>query len=73
MNKSDSISGEIKKTENIINASKYKTALDKVSFINEIRNGLGDEIKKNPSGVTIIKKPWYTKFGLFLKKIFTKF
>ena len=52
---------------------KLKTAVKKVKFINEIKNGLGSEIKKNPNQITIIKKPWYKKLGLFFRKIFTKF
>jgi hypothetical protein len=34
---------------------KYKTALKKIQFINEVKNGLGDEIKKNPKP-KVIKK-----------------
>ena len=51
----------------------YKTARDKAMFINELKMGLGDDIKKNPSKVTVIKKTWYQKLGITIKKIFTKF
>jgi hypothetical protein len=52
---------------------KYKTALKKNQFINELKTGLGEEIKKNPGKAKIIKKTWGECFMLSLKKIFTKF
>lgn len=64
---------EVKQAENEILLEKYKTALKKNKFINEIKSGLGQEIKKNPGKVKIIKKTWYQKFFNGLKKIFTKF
>lgn len=51
---------------------KYKTALKKAQFVNEIKLGLGEEIKKNPKP-KIIKKNFINKFLTSLKKIFTKF
>lgn len=51
---------------------KYKTALNKVKFVNEIKNGLGDEIIKNPKP-KIIKKTITQKIISGLKNIFTKF
>jgi len=51
----------------------YKTARTKVMFINELKTGLGDDIKTNPSKVNIIKKTWYQKLLITLKKIFTTF
>jgi hypothetical protein len=51
---------------------KYKTALKKVQFINEIKNGLGEEIKKNPKP-KIIKKTFMSKIKSAIKNIFTKF
>jgi hypothetical protein len=51
---------------------KYKTALKKAEFVNEIKNGLGEEIKKKPK--PIIKKPTLgQKIMVSIKKIFTKF
>ena len=61
------------RVEKSIEMEKLKTTLKKAQFIQEIKNGLGSEIKKNPNQITIIKKPWYKKLGLFLRKIFTKF
>ncbi len=71
--KIDRISDEIQKTENLNNIEKYKTALKKVQFINEIKNGLGAELKENPRGVKVYKKSWLEKLTSTLKKIFTKF
>ena len=42
-------------------------------LINEIKTGLGKEIKKNPGKAKIIKKTRTQRFVLWLKKIFTKF
>ena len=67
------IEKELEKNQQLENLEKYKTALKKVQFINEIRSGLGKEIKVNPGRIKFIKKPWYTRLGLFMKKIFTKF
>lgn len=71
--KRDRISDEVKKTENLNNIEKYKTALKKVHFINELKGGLGAQLKENPRGVKIYKKSWFEKFLASLKKIFTKF
>lgn len=71
--KKDIISREIEQRDKDALLEKYKTALKKTQFLNEIKNGLGEELKKNPSGVKIIKKTWFQKFMLNLKKIFTKF
>lgn len=49
------------------------TAVSKVSFINEIKQGLGNEIKSKGSQVTIINKTRTQNIIDWLKKIFTKF
>ena len=51
----------------------YKTARTKAMFINELKTGLGNDIKTNPSKVNIIKKTWFQKLKITLKKIFTTF
>jgi hypothetical protein len=51
---------------------KYKTAIKKVQFINEIKTGLGGEIKKNPKP-KIIRKPFLKRMLDNVKNIFTKF
>jgi hypothetical protein len=52
---------------------KYKTAITKVQLINDLKNGLGAEIKKNPNKARIIEKTRFQKFMFKLKKLFTKF
>jgi hypothetical protein len=42
-------------------------------LINELKTGLGEEMKKNPGKAKIIKKTTTQKIVLWLKKIFTKF
>jgi hypothetical protein len=51
---------------------KYKTALKKAEFVNEIKNGLGEEIKKNPKP-KLVKRSFFYKITSMIKKIFTKF
>jgi hypothetical protein len=67
------ISREANMAEKEMLVEKYKTALKKQQFINELKSGLGDEIKKNPNKAKIIEKKWYQRFGIFFKNIFTKF
>ena len=69
----DIISREIDQAEREMLAEKYKTALKKVQFANDIKNGLGLKIKANPNKARIIKHSWIKRFLLSLKKIFTKF
>lgn len=64
---------ELRDTERINALEKYKTASKKMLFIKELKGGLGKELKENPAGFKIIKKPLYQKVGAFIKKIFTKF
>ena len=51
---------------------KAQTAVSKIHFINEIKNGLGLEIKNNPNKINFVKKTKLQKFkhwfSLFLKK-----
>jgi|688.fasta_scaffold1450117_1 hypothetical protein len=58
---------------NDIKGQKEQTKLNKLRFINEIKNGLGEKIKENPNEIMVIKKPWYSKLGKLIKNIFTKF
>jgi len=67
------INREAKQAEREILVEKYKTALKKNQFINELKTGLGEEIKKNPGKAKLIKKTWGERFMLGLKKIFTRF
>ena len=67
------INREIKQIENEMKGDLFMTEIRKKRFISDLKNGLGEEIKKNPSKVKIIKQPWYKKFLNIIKKIFTKF
>lgn len=64
---------ELKLAEKDILVGKYKTALEKSRFINDIKSGLGDKIKSNPDGIKIIKKTFAKKMFNLLKNIFNKF
>lgn len=70
---SKQLNREVDKLEKDMLVEKYKTSLKKMEFINEIKQGLGEEIKKNPNNVKIIKKTWSQKIRLFFVKLFTKF
>jgi hypothetical protein len=69
----DMIDREIQLEEREILRDKFLTAMRKTQFVNELKAGLGDEIKKNPRGVKIIKESRYKRFVSWLKKFFTKF
>lgn len=71
--KKDVIDREIQETEKQMLLEKYKTAMKKAKLLEEIKNGLGDEIKKNPGRAHIIKKTWFQRFMIKLKALFTKF
>ena len=67
------INREMNQAGNDILNQKYKTALKKAQLINEIKSGLGNEIKRNPNKAKIIKKTLFERFMTTIKKIFTKF
>lgn len=64
---------EIKQTERQILLDKYTSALRKAKFINEIKEGLGNDIKANGGKFKVIKKTKLQRFKIWLKGIFTKF
>jgi len=64
---------EIKKEGNAIKLETKKTNLKKESFIQEIKNGLGEEIKSNPNKVIIMTKPKENIFKRFFKKLMKTF
>lgn len=72
MNKLNLIDKEIDDERKAMLAETYRTALTKVNFINELKAGLGEEIKKNPNKVRIIKRTRFERFILSLKKIFSR-
>jgi hypothetical protein len=64
---------EIKFEKQQILKEKAETAVSKVIFINEMKNGLGAEIKKNPNKINIIKKTRFQKFKSWFSGFFKKF
>lgn len=58
---------------NDIKAQKEYTKVQKNKFINDIKFGLGEQIKENPTTIIKHTKPWYVKLKDWLKNIFTKF
>jgi hypothetical protein len=58
---------------NDIKAQKNYTNIQKHRFIGDIKSGLGDKIKENPTTIIKHKKPWYVKITDWFKNIFTKF
>lgn len=58
---------------NDIKAQKEQTKIRRDKFINEIKFGLGEQIKNNPNEIIIHKKPWHVKTKEWFKKIFTSF
>jgi hypothetical protein len=61
---------EIKREENLMAFDREKTELKKEQFIKQIRNGLGEHIKKNGNKIKKIKRTRKERFWSFLKKIF---
>ena len=53
-----------------IEMDREKTQLKKEQFIREIKNGLGEHIKKNGNKVKKIKRSKWENFWLKVKKIF---
>ena len=72
MNENDKyeILSEIDAMEKEVISDKQRTEREKNKFISQIKFGLGEEIKKNPTKVTIIKKPLTQKIKENIKKIF---
>jgi C4-type Zn-finger protein len=58
---------------NDMKGQKNQTLLNKNKFINEIKFGLGEKIKENPTTIIKHTKPWYIKLSNRFKRIFTKF
>lgn len=71
--KMDTLNSELQKLEAEKKMFDVNNDLKKNQLISELKRGLGEEIKKNPSKFKIIKKTRKEKFISWLKKIFTKF
>ena len=61
---------EIEREEKLIQFDREKTELKKEQFIREIRNGLGEHIKKNGNKITKIKRSKWKLFWAKIKQIF---
>lgn len=61
---------EIEREEKLIQFDREKTELKKEQFIREIRNGLGDHIKKNGNKVNKIKRSRWERFWNKVKQMF---
>lgn len=64
------ILGEIDAMEKELISDKSRTEREKNKFISQIKFGLGEEIKKNPNKITIIKKPLTQKIKENIRKVF---
>jgi len=69
----DIIAKEVKKTENEKKMLYYKANLAKSMFIDEIKNGLGEEIKKNCNKIEIIKPNIWQRISKIIGRFFTSF
>ena len=69
----DEVRAEIKAERKAMVKETISTAVNKVSFIKEMKEGLGKEIKNKGGSVKIVEKTKKEKFIIWLKKIFTKF
>ncbi len=73
IDKKDILDKEIEKAEREMLSNMYTSALKKTKFVNEIKGGLGNEIKANAGKINLVKKSWFQKLMERLRKIFTKF
>ena len=67
------IINEVEKFEREKKMFEFTNQIKKNSLINDIKNGLGDEIKSIKGKPRIIKKPWHTKLKNLFIKFFNKF
>ncbi len=72
MKKVENIDVEIKKATQDILLAKEATLTNKTRFATQVKTSLGEEIKKNPNKVRIIKKSGFRKFIDALKYYFSR-
>jgi hypothetical protein len=70
MNNKNIFLRELKKIEKEAINDEYLTSLKKQQFITELKNGLGDEMKRNLTNIKVIKKPWYHNIMNSIKNFF---
>lgn len=58
---------------NDIKGMEHTTNVKKKNFINELKGGLGEKVKQNPTRIKKIEKTFSQKTKLFIKNIFTRF
>jgi hypothetical protein len=58
---------------NDIKGMEHTTNIKKQNFINELKGGLGEKVKENPTKIKKIEKTFSQKTKLFIKNIFTRF
>jgi len=63
----------IDSVHNQIKGDKLKTKLAKQRFINEIKNGFGDEMKSNPNQAKYVKPSFFERFRRRLNNFFKLF
>ena len=63
------ISKEIIEHTNSIKLENKKTSLKKLSFIKEIKSGLGEEIKEKPNEIEYVKPPRVNPISRFFKRL----
>jgi hypothetical protein len=61
---------EFEKEKRLIDLDRERTELKKKQFIKEIREGLGEHIKKSGNKIKKIKKSWWRRFLDKLIKVF---
>ena len=65
--------------DNVLNEKRaliHSNNLKKESFINEMKSGLGEDVKNNANKIRLVEKPklsWIKRFSNTIKGIFTKF
>ena len=57
---------------NDIKGMKLTTNVKKKNFIDELKGGLGEKVKKNPTRIKKIEKTFSQKTKLFIKSSFTR-
>lgn len=69
----DEVQKELNEAENEKKLLDYKLSKSKIDFIDEIKSGLGKQIKENGNKVEVIKPSIWKRFGNAIKRIFTNF
>ena len=47
--------------------------MKKDNYIIELKAGLGEKVRKNPTTIKQLNNKWYQRLGAAIKRIFTKF